>query len=278
MKRSLRLLAVIFMFLAASAVPEAGAKPLKIVAGTEMIADVVRDLTGGNAEILSLVPAASCPGHHDVRAADIAFIKNADAIILHAWQEKQKHIADAIATAGPATEPQYVGPTPSWLVPANQMDGSGAIYGVLNKIPGRDFKTITMQYNGRLMRIVKISGQYTQKFAPYKDTPVMVSAMQADFAESLGLKVIARYGRAEDLAPADLIALVKQGKEAGVQVVVDNLQSGAEAGLPLSGELGAAHVVFSNFPMFTPDVPTYEALYAYNCDLLLNALEKGAKR
>lgn len=269
MKRTLLALALLFFVCAAD---PAGAKTIKIVAGTEMIADIVRDLTGGKAEILPLVPAASCPGHHDVRASDIAFIKNADAIILHTWQEKQKHIADAIATASPAVPPHYVGPAPSWLVPANQMDGSGAIYGVLNKTSGSDFKTLTLQYNARLMRIVKVSGKYHGLITPYKNTPVMASAMQADFAASLGMKVVARYGRAEDTAPAGLMKLVKQGKEAGVTIVIDNLQSGAEAGQPLAGELGAAHIVFSNFPRFTPDVPTYEDLYSYNCELLLAAL------
>jgi zinc transport system substrate-binding protein len=145
----------------------------------------------------------------------------------------------------------------------------------LNKAPGADFRTITSQYNKRLIRLVKIFSNYHKKLTPCKDTPVMASAMQADFAESLGLNVTARYGRAEDMAPADLIVLVKKGKKAGVKAVIDNLQSGSEAGLPFSGELGAAHVVFSNFPMFTKDAPTYEALYAYNCDLLIKALEKG---
>lgn len=278
MKRTCLSLTLLCLFFVFSSRYTAHAKTITVVAGTEMIADVVRDLTGGTAEILSLVPAASCPGHHDVRASDIAFIKKADAIILHAWQEKQKHIADAIAAANPAVTPEFVQPTGSWLTPANQMDGSGAIYRLVTKIPGADFKTVTLQYNARLMRVVKAASEAQKMLAPYKDTPVMASAMQADFVAGLGMKVVARYGRAEDMAPAELARLVKQGKEADVKVVVDNLQSGSEAGAPLSGELDAAHVVFSNFPMFIPEVPTFETLYAYNRDLLLNALEKNAKK
>jgi ABC-type Zn2+ transport system substrate-binding protein/surface adhesin len=91
MKRSLRLLVCILAFFAFACASETAAKPIRIVAGTEMIADIARDLTGGNAEIISLVPAASCPGHHDVRAADIAFIKTADAVILHPGR-KSKNI------------------------------------------------------------------------------------------------------------------------------------------------------------------------------------------
>jgi zinc transport system substrate-binding protein len=59
---------------------------VSIVAGTELIADIARDLLGGSARILTLVPASSCPGHHDVRATDLAFIRKADAVMIHTWQ------------------------------------------------------------------------------------------------------------------------------------------------------------------------------------------------
>jgi len=104
----------------------------------------------------------------------------------------------------------------------------------------------------------------------------MVSVMQADFVRRLGMNVIADYGRAEDLSPGSLMRLAESGKKAGVRVVIDNMQSGAEAGVPLAGEIGAAHVAFSNFPLFVQEAPDYETLLRHNCDLLTAALRGKA--
>jgi zinc transport system substrate-binding protein len=251
---------------------------LRIVAGTELIADIARDLLGDSARILTLVPASSCPGHHDVRATDIAFIGKADAILLHEWQGRQKTIADAIQAAGNPGTPSSVGPAPSWLVPENQLAASRNLAALLSALPGVDAKRVQDRLAQRLGRIAKAVAACEKALAPYAGSPVMASIMQADFVRRLGMRVIADYGRAEDLSPGSLMRLAEAGKKAGVLVVVDNMQSGAEAGVPLAGELGAAHVAFSNFPRFIEAVPDYESLLRYNCDLLTAALGKKAGR
>ena len=249
---------------------------LKIVAGTELIADIARDLLGGNAQILTLVPASSCPGHHDVRAKDIAFISKADAIIIHEWQDKQKTITDAIQAAGNPRTPSSVGPTQSWLMPENQIAASRTLAALFSAMRGVGAKRIEDRLVQRLQRIAEAVAACEKALAPHAGAPVMVSLMQADFVRRLGMNVIADYGRAEDISPSSLMRLAEAGKKAGVLVVVDNMQSGAEAGLPLAGEIGAAHITFSNFPQFIQTVPDYEMLLRYNCDLLTAALKKKA--
>ena len=251
---------------------------LRIVAGTEMIADIARDLLGDGVDILTLVPAASCPGHHDVRATDIAFIGKADAIILHEWQRRQKPVADAVSAAGNPAAPSFVGPAPSWLVPENQIAASRGLAALFAAMPGVDARRVAGKLAQRLERIAETAAACEKALAPYAGAPVMVSLMQADFVRRLGMKVIADYGRAEDLSPGSLMRLAESGKKAGVRAVIDNMQSGAEAGLPLAGEIGAAHVVFSNFPLFVPEVPDYERLLRHNCGLLAAALKGGAGR
>jgi zinc transport system substrate-binding protein len=51
--------------------------------------------------------------------------------------------------------------------------------------------------------------------------------------------------------------------------VVDNYQSGAEAGLPLALELDVPHAVLSNFPGSSEDVPDYFSLLRHNVDQLI---------
>jgi len=249
---------------------------LKVVVGTELIADIARNLLGDRAQILTLVPASSCPGHHDVRAKDIAFISKADAIIIHEWQGKQKTIADAIQAAGNPRTPSSVGPTQSWLIPEHQMAASRNLAGLFAAMPGVNTKHVEHRLAQRLDRIAKAVVACEKALAPYAGSPVMVSLMQADFVRRLGMNVIADYGRAEDFSPSSLMRLAEAGKKAGVLVVVDNMQSGAEAGLPLAGEIDAAHIAFSNFPLFIREVPDYETLLRYNCDLLTVALKGKA--
>jgi zinc transport system substrate-binding protein len=249
---------------------------LRIVAGTELIADIARDLLGAGVQILTLVPAASCPGHHDVRAVDIAFIGKADAVILHEWQRRQKAVADAVFAAGNPAAPSFVGPAPSWLIPENQIAASRSLAALFSALPGVDAGRVENKLAQRLGRIAKAVAASEKALAPYAGSPVMVSLMQADFVRRLGMNVVADYGRAEDSSPGSLMRLVETGKKAGVRVVVDNMQSGAEAGVPLAGEIGAAHVAFSNFPLFVQDVPDYETLLRHNCDLLTAALKGRA--
>jgi len=249
---------------------------LNIVAGTELIADIAGDLLGDGARILTLVPASSCPGHHDVRATDIAFIRKADAILIHEWQVRQKPIADAIQAAGNAGAPASIGPAPSWLIPENQVAASRNLAALFSAMPGVDAQRVAGRLAQRLGRIAKTVAACEKALEPYAGSPVMVSLMQADFARRLGMSVIADYGRAEDLSPGSLMRLAEAGKKAGVLVVVDNMQSGAEAGVPLAVEIGAAHVAFSNFPRFTEAAPDYESLLRYNCGLLTAALRKKA--
>ncbi|MDR3089367.1 MAG: metal ABC transporter substrate-binding protein [Desulfobulbaceae bacterium] len=254
------------------AVERAASKPLAVVVGTELIADIVRDLLADQADILTLIPAASCPGHHDARATDIAFISHADAILLHVWQQKQKPILDAITAADKSEQAVFITPAASWLMPENQIAASKEIFRIIAPLPGVDATAMEKRLHRRLEHIVAVTDACDKALWPYADTPVMAATMQADFVKRLGMNVVADYGRAEDMSPATLMRLAEEGKKADVQVVIDNMQSGGEAGAPLAGEMGAKHVVFSNFPLPDSETASYAALLRHNCEALAQAL------
>ena len=272
--RNAAFILLLAVFLLSPPYAQGAPKSLNIVAGTEQIADIARDLLGDSVQILTLIAASSCPGHYDVRATDIAFMSRADAIIVHEWQGKQKPIADAIQAAGNPVPPFFAGPMLSWLIPENQIAASRNLAALFSAMPGIDAKRVGDNLARRLERITEAVAACEKAVGPYAGSPVMVSLMQADFVRRLGMNVIADYGRAEDISPGGLIRLAEAGKKAGVLVVVDNMQSGAEAGLSLAGEIGAEHIAFSNFPQFVKEAPDYETLLRYNCNLLTSALRK----
>lgn len=272
MTRPLKLCVLAALFLLLTG-PAPAAATHRLVAGTELIADIARDLLPGAVEILTLVPASSCPGHHDMRASDMAFFARAEMVILHAWQRDYPGIPEAMGAARLPDEALKISANRgSLLVPENQIAASREIAGFLAALPGVDAAALEARLEDRVRRITDLAAACRSTLAPFTGTPALCAFMQEEFTRWTGMDVVAHYGRAEDMSPGMLMALAGKGKKADVLVVVDNLQSGAEAGLPLARELRAAHVAFSNFPRYTPEAPTYESLLRLNTALLHDAL------
>ena len=279
MIRLVRFCLALSLFLAASLQGIAhAAEPHRLVAGTELISDIARDLLRDDVEILTLIPASSCPGHHDIRASDMAFFSKAQMVIIHSWQRAYPGIPEAMQAARLSEEAlRIVESRGSFLVPENQIAASENIAGFLSGLPGVDKAELEKRLADRIRRITDLAAECEKTLAPFKGTPALSAFMQEEFVRWTGMDVVGQYGRGEDLSPGMLIELADKGKRAGVVVVVDNLQSGAEAGVPLARELKAAHVSFSNFPMYSSEAPTYEALLTRNTTLLHDALAARLK-
>jgi len=102
---------------------------------------------------------------------------------------------------------------------------------------------------------------------------VICAQEQAGFVNWTGFDLVATYGRPEELSVADIEQLVVQAKEAGVTLVIDNLQSGGTANSEtIARDIGAAQVTISNFPGGFEGTETWEKTLDNNVDLLLGAL------
>jgi hypothetical protein len=74
---------------------------------------------------------------------------------------------------------------------------------------------------------------------------------------------------------ADVERLVTEAKQAGVALVIDNLQSGATAASEtMAQDIGAVQVTISNFPGGLENTETWEKAIDKNVDLLLEALNE----
>lgn len=269
---------ITFLFLALACHAARAAEPHRLVAGTELISDIARDLLPGNVEILTLAPASSCPGHHDIRASDMAFFSKAGMVIIHGWQRNSPGIPEAMQAARMPKEALFaLENRGSLLVPENQIAVSREVAGFLSGLRGVDAAALEERLQDRIRRIEALAAECGEIMAPFAGTPALSAFMQEEFVGWTGMNVVAHYGRGEDMSPGALMKLVDTGKRRAVMVVVDNLQSGADAGEPLAHELRAAHVAFSNFPMFSPEAPTYESLVRLNVTLLHDALSARLK-
>jgi zinc transport system substrate-binding protein len=78
--------------------------------------------------------------------------------------------------------------------------------------------------------------------------PVIASSMQKEPLEWMGFRVVGEYGRPEAMSAREVVRLSKIGRDQHAIVVVDNLQSGPDAGKGIAEALGVPHVVLTNFP------------------------------
>jgi len=69
------------------------------------------------------------------------------------------------------------------------------------------------------------------------------------------------------------VRLAEAGQAASIDLVVDNRQSGVQFGAKLAREVGAVHVVLSNFPGAMPGTASVIELLRANAGAFLAAIE-----
>jgi len=247
----------------------AAEKPLKVVAGSSLIEDIVRDLSGNRAEILTLVQGASCPGHENVKTSDFVFAAEADILLLHAFQRDMPQVRTMLEAVGNThLQVLYVSVRGSWLIPDNQKEASRRVAEALTRVAPQEGRTFAARLQERIAQVDKLAARCEPLLAPLRGKAVLAASMQAEFLAWAGLDVLQTYGRAEDATAGELARLLRsvQGKQ--VCGVIDNRQSGAEAGLPLALELQVPHLVLSNFPDAGLGVPDYFSLLHANIQAL----------
>ena len=247
----------------------AAEKPLKIVAGSSLIEDIARDLSGNRAEILTLVQGSSCPGHENVKTGDFVFAAQADILLLHAFQRDMPQVKTMLDAVGNRhLQVFYVSVRGSWLIPANQKEASRLVAEALNNVAPQGRAAFAARLQERVARVDRLAATCEAMLAPLRGKAVLGSALQAEFLTWAGLNVLQTYGRAEDATAGDLARLLQSVRGKNVCGVIDNRQSGADAGLPLALELKVPHLVLSNFPDAGLGVPDYFSLLHANVQAL----------
>lgn len=91
------------------------------------------------------------------------------------------------------------------------------------------------------------------------------------FVESVGYNVVATYNPPETLSAGDVTTLVNTAKSEKVSLIVDNLQIDVEFGGGIASQVGAEHVVLTNFPGAIPGTGNLTQMFRYNAEQLYNA-------
>ena len=248
---------------------------LKVVTGTSHIANIVEDIGSDKVVTRNVIPPGSCPGHYDIKPGDIEALAEGDVFLIHHWQQEYENIKGLISAAdNPDLIIEVIEVKGNWMAPPCQAEALDKIATVLSEIDPTN-STYYQERAERRGQAILAKGDELQtelEAAGVNEVRVICSDMQTGFIEWAGFEVVATYGRPEELTPAKVAEIIAQAKAAGVALVIDNLQSGPEAGKSMAQDIGAVQVTISNFPGGFEQTETWEKAIAKNIDLLLEAL------
>jgi zinc transport system substrate-binding protein len=249
-----------------------------IMAGSSLISNIIQDVAGDKLETRTLIPPGVCPGHYDVKPSDIKALANSKALFIHDYQQNYQNVAGAVEAAeNPDLIITVLNVTGNWMVPQVQAEAVDKIAQALGEIDPENTAYYQQRAADREQAILTYGDEVKGRLqdAGVEGVKVICAAMQEGFVRWAGFDVVATYGRPEDLSPADVSQLITEAKQAGVALVIDNLQSGSTTlGAAMEPDIEAVPVTISNFPGGLENTETWEKAIDKNVDLLLEALSE----
>lgn len=249
-----------------------------IMTGSSFITSIIQDLTDSKLKTRTIIPPGVCPGDYDVKPGDIQALADSKALFIHNYQQNYGNIAGAVEAANNADLAITVlNVTGNWMVPTVQAEGVSKIAQALGEIYPENAAYYQGNATERIQAILAYGEQVRNRLlgAGVQGVKVICAAMQEGFVRWVGLNVVATYGRPEELSPGDVQRLINQAEDAGVALVIDNLQSGSTTlGAALQQDIEAVPVTLSNFPGGLENTETWEKAIDKNVALLLAALNQ----
>ncbi len=241
-----------------------------VVSTHAVLAEFAQAVGGETLEVVAIIPSGFCPSHYDLSPSDLVAVLDASVILYSGFEPWIETLADAAGSA--AAVIQLPG---EWNTPDTAIGKVEAIRDALaERFPASadDFTANADAYIEEL-RSLGDALQERARSVGVSGIAVVCMEWQADFVSWLGFSVAVTYGVSEGLSLRDLVALAAAGRDAGAQLVIDNLQSGLDFGAKLAREVGAVHVVLSNFPGAMPYTATVLDLLVRNAEALFAAIE-----
>ncbi|MDD4875957.1 MAG: metal ABC transporter substrate-binding protein [Dehalococcoidales bacterium] len=248
---------------------------VRVVTSTTLISQITERVGGDLVEVINIIPPAQCPGHFDVKPGDIQKLADADLFLLHGWQG-EVFSEELIASAdNPDLTVINLNIMGNWIVPSIQLLATDEITTTLCQIDAENsvaYQERATEYKNAVMaKGIELADKLAQE--DLANINVMCSDQLSGFIQWAGLNIIATYGSPETLTPQVVQALVDKGKQENVVLIIDNLQSGQDAGAGLAEELGCSRIVVTNIPGGFDNTETWEKAVSENVRRILEAVD-----
>jgi len=246
----------------------------KVVTSTSLIAQIVERVGGNLVDVVNIIPPAQCPGHFDVTPGDIQKLADADLFLLHGWQGEM-FSQELIASANnPDLTVVTINIMDNWMTPPVQIQAVDAILAALSDVDSENaaaYQQSAAEFKDEIeAKEAEITARLDEVDLP--SINVMCSDQLTGFVQWTGLNIVATYGEPDSLTPQVVQELVDKGRKEKVTLIIDNLQSGQDAGAGIAEELGCARIILTNLPGGFDNTGTWEKAIDYDIELILEAI------
>jgi len=245
---------------------------LRVVATTSHVSELVQRIGGDRVAVRLIIPPGSCPGHYDVKPRDVEALARSGVMVQQGFEPCAE---DLVKSAKNPSLRVITAPEGNLMLPGPRAEAAAALADALAEAYPKHAEFFRDR-GERLAREIKRQGEAQReraRQAQLDGVPVIGSDMQQDWLEWMGMRVVATYGRSEELKPDTIRGVLEQARKERVKIVVDNIQSGPDTGEQMASELGAEHVVVSNFPGEKPE-ENWAATLEQNVSALIAAKER----
>ncbi len=233
---------------------------------------VVRDLCGSDTAIMCLAPPGMCPGHFDISPAQVRQLGNCRMLLLFDFQQKAEANLTRLKDSGLQTH--LVTGLAGLCIPDAYLSTCREVAALLSKAyPDRD-----AEFQARLgavdQRLAALGDELRTSVESAEATgaKALASNHQAEFAEWLGLEVVATFVGSDVETISNIDHCLKQAAGQEICLVVANQQEGTALAGALADRLAAKAVVFSNFPSQADKATGFDRLLRDNVQGLIAAV------
>jgi zinc transport system substrate-binding protein len=200
-----------------------------------------------------------------VKLSDIERVKKADLIVSFKGMPFM-----AKAESGNKEQLQIDAGGRNWMAPDSYTHGLAILAQELSERYPEDQEEIGRRKEESIRTVETEAKRLMERIkkAGIRGKAVIASSMQKEPLEWMGFRIVGEYGRPEAMSTRELVRLSRIGREEQAVAVIDNLQSGPDAGKGIAETLGVPHIVLSNFP----SEKGYLATLAENADAVLSAI------
>ena len=247
----------------------AAEKPI-IVCTTNVLGSLVEDFVGDEAEIVVLVRPGLCPADYDIKPSDVYAVSKAKLLFYQAIRG-EFWLQGLIEAAG--NENLTLVKVPGVY---NTPEGAKRFINLVGGNLSKAFPSINL--NAKIAAMLADVDAVASEIAGEAQTlevgtvNVICMKWQETFVESVGFDVVATYNPPETLSAADITALVETAQREEVALIIDNLQISVEFGAGIASQVGAVHVVLTNFPGAVPETGDLTQMFLYNAEQLFEGL------
>jgi len=246
-------------------------KPI-VVCTTTILSSFVEQVGGEHVTVVSIVPPGVCPAHYDITPSDVYAVSRASLILYSGFEP---WLDNLIKTSGNVnvTKVKIGGPwhpyTAALTYVERVRDALSSILPEYSDIFEENARAVCEEINATAQEIMNNATKLG-----VSDVKVVCMLWQKGFVKWMGFQIVATYLPPEKMSLSDVMNLTDTAEKEGVALVIDNLPSGYSLGAKLAADIGAQHVILTNFPGAIPGTETYAKMIKYNAKQLFDAVKR----